>query len=64
MNKINLVTGIVSLVIAVVLFAFGINAYGYEFGSTTVRLYPSAFFLLVAVVQIFRALVPKRPEQS
>ena len=62
MNKTNLITGIASLVIAVVLFALGINAYGYELGNTTVRLYPSAFFALVAAVQIFRALVPKRSE--
>jgi hypothetical protein len=60
MNKTNLVTGIISLVIAIVLFALGINAYGYEIGTTTVHLYPSAFFLLVAAVQILRAFVPKR----
>jgi hypothetical protein len=60
MNKTNLVTGIISLVIAVVLFAFGINAYGYELGNTTVRLYPSAFFALAAAIQILRAFVPKR----
>jgi hypothetical protein len=60
MNKINLITGIISLVIAIVLFVFGANAYGYEIGRMTVHLYPSAFFLLVAAVQILRAFVPKR----
>lgn len=60
MNKTNLVTGIISLVIAIVLFAFSVNAYGYEIGGITVHLYPSAFFLLVAAVQILRAFVPKR----
>jgi hypothetical protein len=60
MNKTNLITGIISLAIAIVLFTFGFNAYGYELGSTTVRLYPSAFFGLVAVVQVLRAFVPKR----
>jgi hypothetical protein len=60
MNKTNLITGIISLIIAIALFAFGINAYGYELGSTTVRLYPSAFFGLVAAVQVFRAFIPKR----
>jgi hypothetical protein len=60
MKKTNLVTGIISLVIAVILLVFGINAYGYEIGNTTVRLYPSAFFGLVAAVQLIRAFVPKR----
>lgn len=60
MNKTNLVTGIISLVIAIVLFLLGANAYGYEVGNRTINLYPSAFFALVAAVQIFRAFVPKR----
>ena len=60
MNKNHLATGIISLVIAIVLFAFGANAYGYEVGNTTVRLYPSAFFILLAAVQILRAFLPKR----
>jgi hypothetical protein len=60
MNKTNLATGIISLVIAIVLFAFGANTYGYEIGNMTVHLYPSAFFTLIAAVQIFRAFVYKR----
>lgn len=60
MNKTNLVTGIISLVIAIVLFVLGANTYGYEIGGMTINLYPSAFFTLVAAVQIFRAFVPKR----
>ncbi len=60
MNKANLVTGIISLVIAIALFVFGVNAYGVEMGTTTINLYPSAFFALIGVVQVFRAFVYKR----
>lgn len=60
MKKTTLITGIVSLVIAILLFAFGINDYGYELGATTVRFFPSAFFALVGAVQLLRAFVPKR----
>ncbi len=60
MNKTNLVTGIISLAIAILLFVFGVNAYGYEIRGMTVHLYPSAFFTLVAAVQIFRAFIYKR----
>lgn len=60
MNKTHLITGIISLVIAAGLFALGANAYGYEIGTMTIRLYPSAFFVLVAAVQTFRAFVPGR----
>ncbi len=60
MNKTNFVTGIICLVIAAVLFALGANAYGYTLGKVTIHLYPSAFFLLAAGIQILRAFVPKR----
>ena len=62
MKKRNLTLGILSLAAAIILFALGFNAYGFELGNTTVRLYPSAFFALLAAVLLFRALVPKRSE--
>ena len=60
MNKTNLVTGIISFIIAILLYVFGANAYGVEMGNTTINLYPSAFFALIGVVQVFRAFVYKR----
>lgn len=59
MKKAVLVIGIISLAVAIVLFVMGFNAYGFEMGNTTVRLYPSAFFALLAAVLVFRALVQK-----
>lgn len=64
MKKANLVLGIISLAVAIVLFFLGINTYGFEMGNTTVRLYPSAFFALLAAVLVFRYLVPKRSKSE
>ena len=60
MSKNQLIAGIVSLGVALVLFLLNINNYAFLAGSVHVSIYPAAFFALVGIVLIIRALMQRR----
>ena len=55
MTRILLMSGIVSCLIAGVLFLVDLTAVGLQFPACRVQVYPAAFFALVGLVLLFRA---------
>jgi hypothetical protein len=63
MNKNRVVSGVVSLGLALILILINFTKIETSFGETfltTVRIYPAAFFALLGVLLIFLGLKPLR----
>lgn len=56
MQKNLIYTGLASLVLAVIIYLVDLTRFSYFVGSTSVRIYPAAFFALLGLVLIFRAV--------
>ena len=60
MKNTTILAGVISLVVAGLLFLFDITAYTWQIASSTVKVYPAAFFALLGVVLFFYALTQYR----
>ena len=56
MKNTLLVAGFSSLVAAVILYALGYTNFIYEIGNGQMLLYPAAFFALLGLVLLYRAV--------
>lgn len=60
MKNITILAGVISLVVAGLLYLFDITAYTWQIASGTVKVYPAAFFALLGPVLFFCALTQYR----
>lgn len=56
MQKNLIYTGLASLVLAFIIYLVDLTRFSFFAGSTSVRIYPAAFFALLGLVLIFRAV--------
>ena len=56
MQKTLMSAGFLSLILAVILYALGYTNFIYEVGNGQVLLYPAAFFTLLGLVLMYRAV--------
>ena len=56
MQKTLLIAGFSALGLAVILYALGYTNFIYEFGNGQALLYPAAFFALLELVLLYRAV--------
>ena len=56
MQKTQLITGFLSLILAVISYALGYTNFIYEVGNGQALLYPAAFFALLGMVLLYRAV--------
>jgi len=56
MKKGLLISGAVSLVLAVVIFLLDLTKFKFFVGATNVKIYPAAFFGLLGLILIFRGV--------